>query len=90
MHVRGIRGATVVEADERVLILEATKEPLEAPVQDNDVAVDDIASILFTMTPDLQSVYPAQQRGDSGGNTRRCWGRRRSTSPGVSLDASAS
>ncbi len=50
----------MVEADERVLILEATKELLEALVQDNDVAVDDIASIMFTMTPDLQSVYPAQ------------------------------
>ncbi len=50
----------MVEADERVLILEATRELLEALVQDNDVAVDDIASIMFTMTPDLQSVYPAQ------------------------------
>ncbi|MCH6547450.1 MAG: chorismate mutase [Gemmatimonadetes bacterium] len=60
MGVRGIRGATVVEADERELILEATKELLEALVQENDVAVEDIASLMFTMTPDLRSVYPAQ------------------------------
>ncbi len=60
MAVRGIRGATVVEADDRELILEATRELLEALVLANDIAVDDIASIMFTMTPDLQSTYPAQ------------------------------
>ena len=60
MGVRGIRGATAVAADERALILEATRELLEALVRENDVAVDDIASLMFTMTPDLQSVYPAQ------------------------------
>lgn len=60
MPLRGIRGATTVEADERNLVLEATKELLEALIAANDVAVGDIASIMFTMTPDLQSVYPAQ------------------------------
>jgi len=60
MAVRGIRGATAVEGDEKELILQATKELLVALVQENDVAVDDIASLMFTMTPDLQSVYPAQ------------------------------
>jgi chorismate mutase len=60
MPLRGIRGATAVEADEGNLILEATKELLEALVIANDVAVTDIASVMFTMTPDLQSVYPAQ------------------------------
>ena len=41
----------MVEADERELILEATKELLEALVQENNVAVGDIASLMFTMTP---------------------------------------
>ena len=50
----------MVEADEREHILKATRELLEALVRENDVAVDDIASIMFTMTPDLQSAYPAQ------------------------------
>ena len=80
----------MVEADERVLILEATKELLEALVQDNDVAVDDIASIMFTMTPDLQSVYPAQAARGLGWKHTPLLGRRRPTSPVVSLDASAS
>jgi chorismate mutase len=60
MAVRGIRGATVVDEDDRELILTATKELLETLVAANGIAVDDIASIMFTMTPDLRSVYPAQ------------------------------
>ena len=60
MPVRGIRGATVVAADERELILAATRQLLEEIMVANHVVVDDIASIMFTMTPDLRSAYPAQ------------------------------
>ncbi len=60
MPIRGIRGATVVGADGRGLILNATKELLEKIVIANDVDVDDIASIMFTMTRDLRSAYPAR------------------------------
>jgi chorismate mutase len=60
MAVRGIRGATVVDEDDRELILTATKELLETMISANGIAVDDIASIMFTMTPDLRSAYPAQ------------------------------
>ncbi len=60
MPVRGIRGATVVAADEPEQILQATKQLLEDIATANEVDVDDIASIMFTMTPDLQSAYPAQ------------------------------
>ena len=60
MPVRGIRGATVVAADEPEQILAATKRLLEDVTTANEVDVDDIASIMFTMTPDLRSAYPAQ------------------------------
>lgn len=60
MPVRGIRGATVVAADEPEQILKATKRLLEDIVTANKVDIDDIASIMFTMTPDLESAYPAQ------------------------------
>ncbi len=49
-----------MDEDDRELILTATKELLETLVAANGIAVDDIASIMFTMTPDLRSVYPAQ------------------------------
>lgn len=60
MAVRGIRGATVVPHDQRELVLAATRELLEAIVAKNDFAVDDIASVIFTVTPDITSEYPAR------------------------------
>ena len=41
-------------------MLRATRELLETLVLASDIAVEDIASIMFTMRPDLQSTYPAQ------------------------------
>ncbi len=60
MAVRGIRGATAVKEDTGEAVLAATRELLQAIVSANDVRVDDIASIIFTVTPDLKSEYPAR------------------------------
>lgn len=59
--VRGIRGATTVDADEPDLILDATRELLEAMLDANGIdAFEVIASIFFTTTPDLCSTFPAE------------------------------
>ena len=68
MPVRGIRGATVVREDRSEAILAATRELLEAIVAANDVAVDDIVSAIFTVTPDLSSEYPARAARSLGWN----------------------
>jgi chorismate mutase len=60
MFVRGIRGATAVDTDSSEAILAATTELLQAIVAANDVRIDDVASIIFTVTPDLKSEYPAR------------------------------
>lgn len=60
MRLRGIRGATAVDEDRSEPILSATRELLQAIVAANDVAVDDIVSAIFTVTPDLRSEYPAR------------------------------
>jgi chorismate mutase len=60
MAVRGIRGATTVKTDASDMVLAATRELLEAIVVANGVRADDIASIIFTVTPDLKSEYPAR------------------------------
>lgn len=61
MSIRGIRGATTVQADEQVLILEATRELLEAILDENEgMNPEDVASALFTVTDDLTSTFPAQ------------------------------
>ena len=58
-HVRAVRGATTVTADDPLLIREAITELLEAVLDDNDLAPVDIISAVFTTTPDLVSEFPA-------------------------------
>ena len=60
MAVRGIRGATAVKEDSAEAVLAATRELLEAMVAANGIAAPDIASVIFTVTPDLRSEYPAR------------------------------
>jgi chorismate mutase len=59
MLVRGIRGATTVEANTREAILEAAGELLAEIVRANDVDREHVASIIFTTTPDLNAEFPA-------------------------------
>lgn len=59
MAVRGIRGAITVEKDDRTNILEATQELLTKIIVNNELLPDDIISIIFTVTPDLKSAFPA-------------------------------
>ena len=67
MPTRGIRGAITVAADEPDLILEATRELLEAILESNEgMYPDDIASALFTVTDDLASTFPAQAARQMG------------------------
>ena len=60
MAVRGIRGATVVGEDRPESVIAATRELLEAIVTANDINVDDVASAIFTSTPDITTEYPAR------------------------------
>ena len=51
MSVRGIRGATTVAEDDPDLILQATRELLEAIVKENaSMRPEDIGSAIFTVT----------------------------------------
>lgn len=59
MLVRGIRGATTVDANSREEILEATRELLGEIVRQNEVDPDLVASIVFSTTPDLNAEFPA-------------------------------
>ncbi len=60
MRVRAARGAIVVSADEAELVLEATGRLLEASLDRNAIERNDLISILFTVTDDLRSVFPAE------------------------------
>jgi chorismate mutase len=56
---RGVRGATTVASDSREAILLATGELLWLMVEHNGIEPDDVASAIFTTTPDLVAEYPA-------------------------------
>ncbi len=61
MTVRGIRGATSVASDTPELILAATRELLQEILRVNKIeSFEDIASVIFTTTPDLVSTFPAE------------------------------
>lgn len=68
MPVRGIRGATTsLPNPEAVLI--ATRELLQAILKANPtLETQDIASAWFTVTRDLQVIYPARAARDLGWN----------------------
>ncbi len=57
---RGVRGATTVEENTAEQIIQATRELLERMVEANRIATQDIASAIFTTTPDLDAAFPAQ------------------------------
>ena len=66
VQCRGIRGAITVEHDSATAILEATRELLGRIVDANGVVVEDLASAIFTVTPDLTAAYPAAAARDLG------------------------
>jgi chorismate mutase len=66
MPCRGIRGATTVETDTADAILGATRELLACIIEANAVDVQDVASALFTLTPDLTAAFPAQAAREMG------------------------
>jgi chorismate mutase len=59
MPVRGIRGATTVSTNTREEIVEATRELLTALIEANTLDPEDVASAIFTTTPDLNAEFPA-------------------------------
>lgn len=59
IYCRGIRGATTADANTRDAILEATRDMLQRVIAANDLHPDDIASAIFSTTPDLNAEFPA-------------------------------
>lgn len=66
MLLRGIRGATTVPANTRDDILDAARELLTEIARLNDIDPDDVASIIFTTTVDLNAEFPAVAARDAG------------------------
>lgn len=59
MPCRGVRGATTVAANTRDEILTATRQLVALMVRRNGIEPKDVASAIFTTTPDLDAEFPA-------------------------------
>lgn len=59
MAVRGIRGATTVDANTREQIIQRTMELLEGLMEKNGIILEDIASAVFSVTGDVDAEFPA-------------------------------
>ncbi|MBA7533967.1 Chorismate mutase AroH [subsurface metagenome] len=68
MLVRGIRGAVTADSNKKEEIIEKTKELLIALKKENDFKIEDIVSILFSVTSDLNVVFPARAARELGWN----------------------
>ncbi|AMA73569.1 MULTISPECIES: chorismate mutase [Aneurinibacillus] len=60
MTVRGIRGAITVAANEETAILEATERLMRNMIEANGINTEDIASVIITVTRDLDAAFPAR------------------------------
>ena len=58
--MRGVRGATTVATNSKDAIVSATQELLRIMIDSNGIVEDDVASVLFTATPELDDTYPAK------------------------------
>ncbi len=59
MVCRGVRGATTSEENTRESILIKTRELLKEMCDANGIFPEDISSVIFTTTSDLNAEYPA-------------------------------
>ena len=55
-----------MENNDAAAIVAATREMLERIVADNELAVSDVACVIFTATPDLDTAYPARAAREMG------------------------
>ncbi|MDE2951444.1 MAG: chorismate mutase [Chloroflexota bacterium] len=58
--MRGVRGAITVASNSNQAILSATQELLRAMIERNGIVEDDVASVLFSATPELDDTFPAK------------------------------
>lgn len=65
-RVRALRGATTLDHDHRDHLMARTQELIATLFDRNDVAPDDLISIVFTATDDITSAFPAEAARAAG------------------------
>ncbi|HZU74698.1 MAG TPA: chorismate mutase [Acidimicrobiales bacterium] len=57
--VRGIRGATTIDADTAEQVSARVQELVTEMLERNNLAAEDLVSVILTATEDVTSMYPA-------------------------------
>ncbi|MDF2573013.1 MAG: aroH [Sporomusa sp.] len=57
--LRGIRGATTVNSNDRQEILASVGELLSVLIQENRINSEDVCAVIFSSTPDIDAAFPA-------------------------------
>lgn len=68
MAVRAVRGAIQVDANDRQQILDGTTELINTVMDRNNLTTDDLISVIFTATADLDAEFPAYAARQLGFN----------------------
>ncbi|MCH6268557.1 MULTISPECIES: chorismate mutase [Neobacillus] len=58
--IRGVRGATTVDANTEEAIVSATEELLAKLIEVNHIEPDSVASVFISTTEDVNAVFPAK------------------------------
>lgn len=58
-RIWAVRGAITIDEDHPEQILDASRELLQELFRQNQIVKEDIVSILFTVTPDIKTEFPA-------------------------------
>ncbi len=59
LGIRAIRGAVQVDANDRRAILDGTAELVSEVLDRNGITADDVISVIFSATADLDTEFPA-------------------------------
>ncbi len=65
-RVRAVRGATTLDRDDRDHLIERTQELIHLVFERNGLSEDDLVSIVFTATMDIDSGFPAEAAREAG------------------------
>ncbi|WP_181348236.1 chorismate mutase [Thalassobacillus sp. CUG 92003] len=58
--IRGIRGATTVDHNEAAEIIARSQALIEDIIHDNHVEAENVASVMFSATVDIDAAFPAK------------------------------
>nr|WP_249365492.1 chorismate mutase [Cytobacillus citreus] len=58
--IRGVRGATTVNDDNEIEIVQATEILLRKMIEENEIEAELVASVFISVTEDITAVFPAK------------------------------